>query len=256
MIASASFGFAARSFSACARSASSLARLGSVDRDRAACRRARWLRASVRCALEQRVTCRAAAIATADDSCDGDHRRMPQSFLRGSGTTDGSRPSRRRRASSGRPEQVGAVQDPRRRVDRLQRLDLAAGRGAEFLELAGRDQHARFVRADDFVERLAPCCPAACAACRDNRSSSRRAHTAPCPSDWISSALCASRSCRQPCATTCSSAIKRDRARGKDLRAHAVIDRASASCWSADWKNDSPGRNITTNSGDGCTCSQ
>ena len=48
---------------------------------------------------------------------------------------------------------------------------------------------------------------------------------------------------------------QRQRAGGKHA-ARTPKSISCGSCCSADWKNASPGRNITTNSGDGCTCSQ
>src|SRR5687768_11576936 len=54
----------------------------------------------------------------------------------------------------GESQQVGAVENARHRIDALQRLDLAAGRGAELLELARRDEDARLVGPDGVVERF------------------------------------------------------------------------------------------------------
>ena len=78
--------------------------------------------------------------------------------------------------------------------------------GAKLLELARRHQHARFVRSDGVVERLHRAVQTRAQRVQYSVIFATREYSS-LPSDWISSALCASRSCRQPCATTWSSAI-------------------------------------------------
>ncbi len=155
----------------------------------------------------------------------------------------------------GQAEQVGAVQDPRHRVDGLQRLDLGFRCRAELLELARRHEHARFVRADGVVERLD----------RAVQSHAQRVqilgHLRHARVQLLAERLDLLGVLRQPLVPPAlrdhlQQRDQRDRAGRKHARAHAEVDELDDPAASADWKNASPGRNITTNSGDGCTCSQ